>query len=497
MSGPNTTLEVLEVTIPELQTAMDEGRLTAAWLTRHFLERIEAYDRSGPRLNAVLEVNPDALEIAEALDRERLATGRRSLLHGTPVLLKDNIATADRLHTSAGSLALKDCIAPRDAFLVARLREAGAVILGKTNMTEWANFMTTGMPAGYSSRGGQVINPYGINLGPGGSSSGSAVAVAAGCCPVAVGTETSGSILSPANQNAVVGIKPTVGLVSRSGIVPIAASQDTAGPFARTVTDAALLLGALTGVDPRDRVTRASRAHAQRDYMACLNPAGLEGARLGVPRAVYFEQLNSGEVAVLDAAFHALRDLGAILVDPVDIPTAREIVTFHSDVLLYEFKRDLNRYLAELGDRAPIRSLRDLIRFNEARPREMLRFGQIRLLAAQATSGLRAVTYVVSRAEDIRLARTEGIDPVMEREQLDALVFPGRTGAAIGAKAGYPSVIVPAGYTAEGAPIGLTFLGRAWSEPTLIRLAYAFEHATQHRRPPACIAGTLPTIIPT
>jgi len=489
----DTPREVLEATIPALQTAMDQGRLTAVQLTRHCLARIEAYDRSGPRLNAVLEVNPDALALAAALDRERRATGRRSPLHGIPVLLKDNIATADRLHTSAGSLALQDCVAPRDAFLVARLRAAGAVLLGKTNMTEWANFMTTGMPAGYSSRGGQVINPYGTDLGPGGSSSGSGVAVAAGFCTTAVGTETSGSILSPANQNAVVGIKPTVGLVSRSGIIPIAASQDTAGPLARTVTDAALLLGALTGVDPRDRATRASRAHAPHDYTACLDPGGLVGARLGVPRAVYFERLSSGETAVIDAALQALRDLGATVVDPADILTAREVVTFRSDVMLYEFKRDLNRYLAELGEGAPIRSLRDLIRFNEARPREMLRFGQIRLLAAQATSGLRAVTYTVSRAEDMRLARTEGIDPVLERERLDALVFPGWTGAVIGAKAGYPSVIVPAGYTAEGAPIGLTFLGRAWSEPTLIRLAYAFERGTQHRRPPACVMETLPT----
>lgn len=492
----DTPLEVIEATIPELQAAIDEGRLTAAQLTRHCLERIAAYDRSGPRLNAVLEVNPDALAIAEALDRERHSTGQRRRLHGIPVLLKDNIATADRLHTSAGSLALKDCVAPRDAFLVARLREAGAVILGKTNMTEWANFMTTEMPAGYSSRGGQVINPYGADLGPGGSSSGSGVAVAAGFCTVAVGTETSGSILAPANRNSVVGIKPTVGLVSRSGIIPIAASQDTAGPLARTVTDAALLLGALTGVDPRDRATRASRTRAQCDYTACLDPGGLEGARLGVPRAVYFEPLSSGEVAVIDAALDALRGLGATVVDPADILTAREVGTFHSDVTLYEFKRDLNRYLAALGDGAPIRSLRELIRFNEARPREMLRFGQLRLLAAQSTSGLRAATYAVSRAEDIRLARTEGIDPVMERERLDALVFPGRAGAAIGAKAGYPSVIVPAGYTAEGAPVGLTFLGRAWSEPTLIRLAYAFERGTQHRRPPACVAATLPTSRP-
>src|SRR5437762_10854832 len=281
-----------EATIQELQAALDDGRLTSMRLTRHFLERIEAYDRSGPRLNAVLEVNPDAFAIAEALDRERASTGSRGPLHGIPVLLKDNIATADRLHTSAGSLAFKDVVASRDAFLVTRLRDAGAVILGKSNMTEWANFMTTGMPAGYSSRGGQVVNPYVASSSPGGSSSGSAVAVAAGLCTVAVGTETSGSILSPANANSLVGIKPTLGLVSRAGIVPIAASQDTAGPLARTVADAAALLGALTGVDPRDRATRGSRAHSRRDYTASLDPRGLEGARVGVPRAVFFEHLH-------------------------------------------------------------------------------------------------------------------------------------------------------------------------------------------------------------
>jgi len=477
-----------EATILELQAAFADGQLTAARLTRHFLERIEAYDRSGPRLNAVLEVNPEALEIAEALDRERASAGSRGPLHGIPVLLKDNIATADRLHTSAGSQALRDVVAPRDAFLVTRLRAAGAVILGKANMTEWANFMTTGMPAGYSSRGGQVVNPYTASASPGGSSSGSAVAVAAGLCTVAVGTETSGSILSPANANSVVGIKPTLGLVSRAGIVPIATSQDTAGPLARTVADAAALLGALTGVDPRDRATRGSRAHSRRDYTASLDPRGLEGARVGVPRAVFFEHLHAAEVPVIDAALRELRDAGALVVDPADIKTAREVADFRSDVMLYEFKRDLNRYLAGLGAASPIKSLRDLIRFNEARPREMLRFGQVLLLASQSTSGLKAPTYRVSRAEDIRLSRTEGIDPALERAGLDALVFPGVTGAAIGARAGYPSIIVPAGYTAEGAPIGLAFLGRAGSEPTLIRLAYAFERATRHRRPPASVA---------
>jgi len=476
------------LTIAELQTAMQEGRLTSLRVTERFLERVEAYDRGGPRLNAVLEVNPEAREIAGALDRERAASGSRGPLHGIPIFLKDNIATADRLHTSAGSLALQDCVAPRDAFLVTKLREAGAVILGKANMTEWANFMTTDMPAGYSSRGGQVRNPYGEKLSPGGSSSGSAVAVAADLCTVAVGTETSGSILSPANWNSVVGIKPTLGLISRSGIVPIAASQDTAGPFGRTVADAAVLLGAMTGVDAADRATRASGRHARRDYGECLSATGLERLRVGVPRAVFFERLAPAEVPVIENALRALAALGPTLVDPADIATAREVADFRSDVLLYEFKRDLNRYLQGLGAASPIRSIRELIRFNEARPREMLRYGQVRLLAAQSTSGLRAETYRRSRAEDVRLSRTDGIDPVMARARLDALVFPGWSGAAIGAKAGYPSVIVPAGYTAEGAPIGLTFLGRAWSEPNLLKLAHAFETATRCRRPPASVA---------
>ena len=475
-------------TIAELQAALRAGRLTSLRLTERFLERVEAIDRSGPRLNAVLEVNPDVREIADALDRERASSGSRGPLHGIPLFLKDNIATADRLHTSAGSLALKDCIAPRDAFLVTRLREAGAVILGKANMTEWANFLTTNMPAGYSSRGGQVKNPYGERLSPGGSSSGSAVAVAADLCTVAVGTETSGSILSPANWNSIVGVKPTLGLISRSGIVPIAASQDTAGPLGRTVADAAALLGAMTGVDPVDRPTRASRRRAQRDYTQFLSADGLERLRVGVPRAVFFERLAAAEAQVIEAAVRALADLGVTLVDPADIATAREVTDFRSDVLLYEFKRDLSRYLKELGDTAPIRSIRELIRFNEARPQEMLRYGQVLLLAALSTSGLRAETYHWSRAEDVRLSRTDGIDQVMARERLDALVFPGWSGAAIGARAGYPSVIVPAGYTDDGTPIGLTFLGRAWSEPTLLRVAHAFEGATRLRRPPPSAA---------
>jgi len=483
MSKPD--LDLAQTTIAELQAAMAAGRLSAAALTRHYISRIAALDRAGPKLNAVLEVNPEALEIAAALDGERSTTGLRGPLHGIPVLLKDNIATADRMHTSAGSLALKDSVAPEDAFLAARLRVAGAVLLGKANMTELANFMTTAMPAGYSSRGGQVINPYGAQHSPGGSSSGSAVAVAAGLCAVAVGTETSGSILFPASINAVVGIKPTVGLISRAGIIPIAASQDTAGPFGRTVADAAALLGAMTGVDPRDAATKASRRHARHDYGDCLDPEGLKGARLGVPRTAFWDGLSAAESRLIEAALAALRAQGAELVDPANIPTARAASEFRSDVFLYEFKRDLNRYLRGLGDAAPVRSLRELIRFNEMRPREMLRHGQVLLLAAQSTSGLAAPSYRHSRAEDIRLSRTEGIDPVLARHGLDALLFPARTGAAIGAKAGYPTIIVPAGFTSEGMPVGLSFLGHAWSEPTLIRLAYAYEQATKHRRPPA------------
>jgi amidase len=472
-------------TIPELQAAMEARRLSAAELTRDCIARIERLDRSGPKLNSVLEINPDAPAIAAELDAERARSGPRGPLHGIPVLLKDNIATADRMHTSAGSLALADSIAPEDAFLAARLRAAGAVLLGKANMTEWANYMTTLMPAGYSSRGGQVVNPYDARLSPGGSSSGSAVAVAAGLAPVAVGTETSGSILFPANQNALVGVKPTVGLISRHGIIPISATQDTAGPLACTVTDAAILLGAMTGVDPRDRATRPGAKRALVDYTTSLDKDGLKGARLGVPRIVYFDGLSPAELRLIEAALVTLRELGAELVDPADIATARQTAEFRSDVMLYDFKRDLNKYLAGLGPNAPIRNLKELIKFNEARPREMLRHGQVMLLAAQSSSGTRSLVYKHCRAEDVRLSRTDGIDRVLARHKLDALVFPLRSGAAIGAKAGYPTVIVPVGFTPDGAPVGLSFLGPAWSEAKLLRLAYAYEQATQHGRPPS------------
>lgn len=469
---------------------MGTGKTTARELVEFYLDRIERLDRHGQKLNSVLEVNPDARKIADRLDTERARKGARGPLHGIPVLVKDNIDTADRLHTSAGSLALAGNIATRDAFVVERLRAAGAVILGKANMTEWANFMARNMPSGYSSRGGQVLNPYDPKLAPGGSSAGSGVAVSAGLCAVAVGTETSGSILNPANQNGIVGLKPTVGLVSRSGIIPICASQDTAGPMARRVSDAAVLLNAMTGVDARDRATRASARHAT-DYTAFLDADGLRGARLGVPRTWFMDHLKDGEREVFEAALEAMRDAGASLID-ADISSMQTLGDAHPEVLFYEFRRDLNAYLKTVNQsrlRTPIRNLRDLVRFNEAHPETMLRYGQTLLLAAQAAGGTGSETYKYTRARDLRLSRTEGIDATLRKHELDALVTPTFWGCVISAKAGYPSLIVPAGFapateTTPRHPVGVTFLAGAWDEGKLIRLGFAFEQATHARLAP-------------
>lgn len=479
------TPDVVEASISDLQAAMAEGRTSAVALVAAYQERIARIDRDGPRLNSVLELNPEATPIAEALDREREASGPRSPLHGIPILLKDNIDTGDRLHTSAGSLALKDSFARRDATLVTGLRAAGAIILGKANMTEWANFMAVGMKNGYSSRGGQVRNAYGAAFDVGGSSSGSAVAVAASLCAAAVGTETSGSIISPASRNSVVGIKPTVGLVSRAGVIPISATQDTPGTFGRTVADAAAVLGALTTVDRRDPATRLRPSATPADYSASLVAGGLQGATIGVPRAAFWDR---GPQAVTDVAIRALEKLregGATLVDPADIPGAPAALELGIDVMIYEFRRDLNRYLRSLDPSLPVHNLKDIIAFDEARPGEMLRYGHTLLLAAQATGGVGTAAYQRARSEDLRLAKDEGLDPTFARHGLDALVFPGTYGVAIGAKAGYPSITVPAGYTDDGLPVGLTFLGPAWSEPALIRLAHDFEQRMAARRPPA------------
>lgn len=479
---------VEEAGIAAMSEAMAGGEVTARELVLRYMRRICAVDRTGPCLGSLIELNPDALAIADSLDRQRALGRLQGPLHGIPVVVKDNIATGDRMHTSAGALALADSYAPRDAAVVARLRSAGALILAKANLTELANFMSKNMPGGYSSRGGQVRNPYGPGrLEPGGSSSGSAVAAAASLCAAAVGTETSGSILSPASANCLVGIKPTVGLVSRAGIVPISCSQDTAGPIARSVADAAALLGAMAGADPADAATGAAEGLAPADYGSFCVAGGLEGARIGVPRQVFFDRISAGQRALVEAMIEALKAAGASVVDPAEIPTAAQIE--RSDVMLYEFKSSLNAYLASLPAGAPVRSLADIIAFNRAHSRRCLRYGQTVLVRAERlTSGsLLEPEYLEARIRDLRLCRTHGLDAVFEVHGLDAVLFPGTEGCAIAARAGYPSVTIPAGFwqSPRGrAPYGVTLTGPAWSEPTLVRLAYGLEQATLKREAP-------------
>ncbi len=470
-------------TIPMLQQQMAAGSLTSTKLVMTYLDRIARYDKDGPRLNAILEINPDAVAIAEALDHERSLKGPRGPLHGIPVMVKDNIDTGDKMHTSAGSLALANSYAAEDSFVARRLREAGAVILGKTNMTEWANFMTHNMSNGYSSRGGQVLNPYGPGkYDVGGSSSGSGAAVAANLTTVAVGTETSGSILSPASSNSIVGIKPTVGLISRTGIIPIMHSQDTAGPMAKTVTDAAVLLEALVGIDDRDPATYSSLERAHQDYSRYLDASALRGARIGIARE-YWARVDAERLAVLEQAIDALKQAGAVIVDPVTLPCAQE--KFDSSAMLCEFKPNLNAYLGRLSPHIPVHSLRELIAFNSADPEQRLKYGQTLLIAADQKSGtLTEPGYLKDRAHDLVLSRDRGIDHALREHTLDALLFPNNFGAGVAAKAGYPSVTVPCGYTSEGRPVGLTFAAGAWSEPSLIGFAYAYEQATKKRRQP-------------
>jgi amidase len=482
------SFNVVEATIPQIQDAVRRRQITYEQLVRQYLKRIETYDKSGPKLNAIRHLNPKAIEIAR--DRDRHRAGRHGLLYGIPVLLKDNIDTADE-PTTAGSVALANSTPPRDAFITRKLREAGAVIIGKANLTEFANYLANDMPAGYSSLGGYVLNPYNPTLAangdgrpelsPGGSSAGPGSAMAANLATVAIGSETSGSILSPSNQNSLVGIKPTVGLISRTGIIPIAASQDTAGPMARTVTDAAILVGALTGRDPDDPAT--DRGSVPSDYTEFLIRDGLKGARIGVPRAGFQDNLKDDQKKILEHAIAVMREQGAEVID-VEIESAAELNSFKSSALRYEFKRDLNRYLGTLQPGFPIKTLADVIAFNIKA--DAPKYGQALAEASEATDLEAAkVDYLADRAKDLRLSRDEGIDLTMRRHHLDALLFPSNVGAAMPAKAGYPSVIVPAGYLDNGAPFGVTFTGLAWSEPTLIRLAYSFEQATHARRPPA------------
>ncbi len=492
-----------EAGIQTLQTFMRSGKETAVSLTTHYLRRIEAVDQNGPRVNSVIEINPDALRIARELDRERRATGPRGPLHGIPVLIKDNLDTHDRMMTTAGSLALMGSIPAQDSFVARKLREAGAVILGKTNLSEWANFRGDRSTSGWSARGGQTKNPYVLDRNPSGSSSGSGAAVSANLCAAAIGTETNGSIISPSCYCGIVGLKPTVGLVSRSGIIPISHTQDTAGPMARTVTDAAILLGAIVGPDPRDAETMRRSGAVMQDYTRFLDPNGLRGARIGVVRRL-FRGENRG-ARVMEASISILKAAGAVLVDPADLPSFGKEGDSEHQILHYEFKANLNSYLAGLGAGAPVRSLKEIIEFNDRnRPKELRLFGQETFLRAEAKGPLTDTVYLEALEKGLRLAREEGIDSVMDEHRLDALIGPSGGPAHVtdyvhgdrgsggssspAAIAGYPNITVPAG-DVMGLPVGLSFFGKAWTEPTLLRLAYAFEQITKARRVP----GFLPT----
>jgi amidase len=494
---PQLALE--ELTISAMQDAMRAGRYTARFLAEQYLGRIAAMDKRGPAIKAIIELNVDALKIADALDRERKAGRVRGPMHGIPIVIKDNIDTADAMRTTAGSLALADSIALRDAHVVRRLREAGAVILGKTNLSEWANFRSTHSTSGWSGRGGLTRNPYALNRNACGSSTGSGAAIAANFAAVGVGTETDGSVVCPASSSGLVGLKPTVGLVSRSGIIPISHSQDTAGPMARTVTDAAILLGAMTGIDSLDSVTLASRGHVSADYTQFLDANGLRGARIGVARQSF--GFSDAVDRVMNEAIEAIRGLGATIVDPANLGTDGKFNDSEFAVLLYEFKADLNAYLAGLAPNVKPRTLADLIKFNEEhRDLEMPYFGQEIFEMAEKKGPLTSAEYRKALAKNHRLARTEGIDATLKKHTLDAVIAP--TGgpawttdlingdhysggySTASAVAGYPHITVPAGFV-QGLPVGLSFFAGAWSEGKLLKYAFAFEQATKARKAPA------------
>ncbi len=490
------SFELDEATVADLQARMTSGKFTARSLAEKYLQRIEAIDKRGPSVNSVIEVNPDALAIAEALDQEGKEKSPRGPLHGIPVLIKDNIDTADRMQTTAGSLALVGSRPTRDSFVAQRLREAGAVILGKTNLSEWANIRSGHSTSGWSGRGGLTRNPYALDRNPCGSSSGSAAAVAANLCTVAVGTETDGSVVCPASANGLVGIKPTLGLISRAGIIPIAHSQDTAGPMARTVRDAAILLGALAGADPRDSATGESQGKTYPDYTRFLDPNGLRGARVGVARK-YFGFSDSVD-QLMNEVIEEMKRQGTVFVDPADLESHGKFDDTEFTVLLYELKTDLNAYLAGRPD-SQVRSLKEIITFNDHnKPKEMPYFGQDTFLKAEEKGPLTSKEYLDALEANHRLCK-EGIDSLMDKFQIDAIMAP--TGcpawltdlingdhapggsANASAVAGYPDITVPAGFI-SGLPVGVSFFSRAWSEPTLLKIAYGFEQATKARRPP-------------
>lgn len=491
--------ELDEVTVAELQSSMERGERSAREITEMYLARIEELDGRGPELRSIIETNPDALTIADELDAERANGSVRGPLHGIPVAIKDNIDTHDGMTTTAGSLALEGSIPPQDAFVSAQLRAAGAIILAKANMSEWAYFRGVRATSGWSARGGQCRNPYALNRNPCGSSSGSGVAVSANLVPLTVGTETGGSIMCPSSINGVVGIKPTVGLWSRSGIIPISHSQDTAGPMARTVRDAAVLLGPLTGVDPRDEATAASEGNSHTDYTQFLDADGLRGARIGVARSFPFQDPRVLEL--FDQAIQSMRDAGAVIIDPTNLQASAWNDPQSLVLLQYEFKHDLNAYLESLGPDARVKSLEEVIEFNRANAdREMPFFGQQQMIASQARGPLTDPEYLEAKRTIQRAAREDGIDRLVSEHRLDAIVAPtmgvawptdhikgdrldGGSSAGPAAIAGYPDISVPMGFI-SGLPVGVSFFGGAWTEPTLLRIAYAYEQATNHRRPP-------------
>jgi len=495
-----------ETTVADLQSAMRSGQLTARSITQAYLDRIRATNLESPTLRAVLETNPDALDIADQLDAERKQGKVRGPMHGIPVIVKDNIGTHDKMLTCAGSLALLGNYALQDAGLVERLRAAGAVILAKANLSEWANFRSTRSSSGWSGRGRQCRNPYVLDRNPSGSSSGSAASASANLCAVAVGSETDGSITSPSNACGLVGLKPTVGLVSRAGVIPISHSQDTAGPMCRSVADVAALLSAMAGVDPRDEATAAAQGHIEPDYTKFLDPNGLRGMRIGVrPRDGRIPEVNE----LFEQAIKVVRDHGAEVVDPADIETWGKLGDAERTVLQYEFKHDLNAYLATMPEGVKYRTLADIIAYNDAHAdTEMPYFGQETFIACQKRGPLTDREYLDARAKCVDLTRAKGIDATMDKYKLDAMMGPSGgpagivdlvtlTGGGGGggssqfpAVSGYPHITVPAGHS-FGLPMGISFYGRAWSEATLLKIAYAFEQATKARREPQFI----PTLV--
>jgi amidase len=500
VGAASDAFELHEATIDGLQEGMRSGRLTARRIAELYLARIEALNTRGPELRGIIETNPDALAIADQLDAERKAGKVRGPLHGIPIALKDNIDTHDRMTTTAGSLALEGSIPLQDSFVAQKLREAGAVLLAKANMSEWAYWRGLKATSGWSARGGQCRNPYALDRNPCGSSSGSGTSASANLVALTIGTETGGSIMCPASINGVVGIKPTVGLWSRSGIIPISHSQDSAGPMARTVRDAAIALGAGCGIDPRDRASSASAGKCRADYTTFLDPAGLRGARLGIARS--FQGFDDRVWTVFDEAVAALKAAGAEIVDPANLPQNADVFQeLPTTVLNYEFKANINKYFQSLGPTAPVKSLTELIAFNEAhRDQEMPFFGQERLVISEATSSLDAPEYRRAVTTIQRATRADGIDALMDRHRLDAIVAPtmgpawptdhvlgdrldGGSSAGPAAIAGYPDISVPMGFV-SGLPVGISFFGRAWSEPTLLTIAYAFEQATKARQAP-------------